>query len=256
MCARGVGGWLPSLLWYRLLVSMAPVATHACFSESHWDCLFRPQPGRQPRSCRHLFIFWCVRASVCGFPAANQPEVRAHTHSHGCGDHVSFYRMSPNPRMSHNPGPGRFTPHRDEDDPSAALGRQHTSLATPKAPGKCESQLLWLWSCALAPTPELIIVQWLARPKSLPTPKAGSEARPTPPHGLEREGGSPRKMEVLWSEKSARSWACHNPRIYHECVTLCLVLGGFISPYILFRGLRAEVHRTMWRLRQTAVKAT
>lgn len=39
-------------------------------------------------------------------------------------------------------------------------------------------------------------------------------------------------------------------------VTLCLVLGGFISPYILFRGLRAEVHRTMLRLRQTAVKAT
>uniref|UniRef100_A0A673TWW6 Beta-synuclein n=1 Tax=Suricata suricatta TaxID=37032 RepID=A0A673TWW6_SURSU len=23
-----------------------------------------PQPGRQPRSCRHLFIFWCVRVCV------------------------------------------------------------------------------------------------------------------------------------------------------------------------------------------------
>lgn len=56
----GTGGWLLSLLWYSLLVSMVPVATHACFSESHWDCLFHPQPGRQPRSYRHLFIFWCV----------------------------------------------------------------------------------------------------------------------------------------------------------------------------------------------------
>lgn len=56
-CTRVALGAVGCLLWYSLLVSMVPVATHACFSESHQDCLFHPRPGRQPRSCRHLFIF-------------------------------------------------------------------------------------------------------------------------------------------------------------------------------------------------------
>lgn len=153
MCAHVQGwhwGWLLSLLWYSLLVSMEPVATHACFSESHWDCFFHPQPGRQPRSCRHLFIFWCVRVCM----ASQRETIRdIHTHAHTCshmgrGDHVGCHRMSLNPRMS----PDQLALWGNKDGPSAASG-DTPGLAIPKAPGKCEGQLPWPWCCTLTPSP-------------------------------------------------------------------------------------------------------
>lgn len=155
-------GYVCVRAWSWGLAAVSALVQAACLHGAccHTRLLFRkslglfiPPPAWAPAKELQALVYLLVRTSVCGFPAANQPEVRAHTHSHGCGDHVSFYRMSPNPRMSHNPGPGRFTPHRDEDDPSAALGRQHTNLAAPKAPGKCESQLLWLWSLCSGPNP-------------------------------------------------------------------------------------------------------
>jgi len=112
--------------------------------------MFIPPPAWVPAKELQALVYLLVRKSVYGFPAAGQPEIHAHTHSHGCGDRVSYHRVS------HNLGPGRFAPHGDRDDPPAAPGRHTTNSATPKAPGKCESQLPWLWSCALAPPPELI----------------------------------------------------------------------------------------------------
>lgn len=133
---------------YSLLVSMAPVATHTCFSESHWDCLFHPRPGCQPRSCRHLFIFWCVRVCM----SSQRQTDRRYTHM-GVGDHVGGHKMSP------NTGLGRLSPHGDKDDSPTPPHGHTTNLATPKAPGTCESQLPWLWSCALPPPLELITTQ-------------------------------------------------------------------------------------------------
>lgn len=155
--------------WNWGLAAVSALVQSACLHGAccHTRLLFRkslglfiPPPAWAPAKELQALVYLLVRTSVCGFPAANQPEVRACPHSHACADHVSFHRRSPNPGMSPNPGPGRFTPPRDKDDPSAAPGRQHTNLATPKAPGKCESQLLWPWSCALAPTSELITAQW------------------------------------------------------------------------------------------------
>lgn len=131
------GGWLLPVLWYSLLVSMAPVATHACFSESHWDCLFHPRPGRQPKNCRHLFIFWCARVCVASQRQTNPRFTYTHTHL-GVGDHVGCHRMNLNPKTSHNPGPGRLSTW-GQRRPSVAPGRHTTYLATPKAPGTWET---------------------------------------------------------------------------------------------------------------------
>jgi len=104
------------------------------------------------------------------------------------------------------------------------------------------------------PTPRTNHCIAVGQARSLPTPKADREAHPTPPHGLEWEGGSPRKMEVLRSKRVHRTGLAITLASTMSA-TLCLVL-GFISPYILFRNLRAELHRMKLRLRQTSIKAT
>lgn len=103
--------------------------------------LFIPPPAWVPAKELQALVYLLVRKSVYGFPAADQPEIRAHTHSHGCDDHVSYHKMSLSPRVSHNPGLGIFAPHGDRDEPPEAPHRYTTNLATPKGPGKCENQL-------------------------------------------------------------------------------------------------------------------
>nr|KAF6349108.1 hypothetical protein mMyoMyo1_011664 [Myotis myotis] len=70
-------------------------------------------------------VYLLVRTSVYGFPVADHRDThtQAHIHSHtGVGDHVGCCRMSLNPRMSQNLGPGQLALHGDKDDPSAASG--------------------------------------------------------------------------------------------------------------------------------------
>lgn len=112
-----------------------------------------------------------------------------------------------------------------------------------------------MWSWALAPPSELITAWWLASPRSLPTPKADSEAHPTPPHRLGWEG-SPQGKWRCCAQKRVHSVGLAITLTSIKSAMLCLVLGGFISSYILFRALRAELHRMKLRLRQTSIKVT
>nr|KAF6480716.1 hypothetical protein HJG59_010566 [Molossus molossus] len=68
-------------------------------------------------TCLSSGVYQCV-----WLPSSRPSKIHAHTHSHGCGDHVGCHRMSLNPRISQNLGAGRLAPHRDKDDTSTAPG--------------------------------------------------------------------------------------------------------------------------------------
>jgi hypothetical protein len=91
----GIGGWLLSLLWYSLLVSMVPVATHTLAFQKVTGIVYStPSLGARQRAAGTCLSSGAY--GVYGFPVADQPKMCVHTHV-GMGDHVSSHRESLNP---------------------------------------------------------------------------------------------------------------------------------------------------------------
>lgn len=120
--------------------------------------LFIPPPAWVPAKELQALVYLLVCTSVYGFPEADQPEIRMHTHSHSVGDHVGCHRMSLYPKMSHKPGPGRLAPHGDKDDPQQLQADTHqfSSFQSSWQVGELVALAMVL---ALPPPPELITAQ-------------------------------------------------------------------------------------------------